>query len=100
MVMGGHEAGHEIICRLEMVEQKFLRFSENALFGSVLVREVQHDLGELARGNISADDGVVDDADLSEPEPDLHVLHGGLARHNLMGIQGSVASARWDERSV
>ena len=60
MVMGGHE----IICRLEMVEQKFLRFSENALFGSVLVREVHHDLGELLRGLISADDGVVDDADL------------------------------------
>ena len=61
MVMGG---GQEIICRLEMVGQKSLCFSENALFGSVLVREVHHDLGELVRGPISADDGVVDDADL------------------------------------
>ena len=71
---------------------------ENPLFGFVLVSEVQHDLGELARGRISAADGVVDHPDLTEPEPDLDVLHGGLARQSLLGIQ--VWVVRWEEHTV
>ena len=90
--------GHEIGCRLEIGGQKILCFLENALFGFVLVSEVNNDLGELARGSISAADGIADDPDLSEPETDLHVLHGGLARQNLMGIQ--VWVVRWEEYSV